>query len=127
MAGIKISQLPKWGITEIEQVDAADILIPVSIDNVTGCLKANTLVNLLKNTPSDIDATQNNNIDNLNERLLYLSAVLDNFMAETNRKLNEIVNGGSDEENNDNENGNENSEFNGVMTGLQSGYNSNNG
>lgn len=104
MAGIKISQLPKWSVTDLEHIDASDILIPVSVNGVTGCLKANTLVNLLKNTPSDIDAIQNNNIANLNERLLYLSTVLDNFMDEMNRKyeaLVEVINnmsgGGSEE------------------------------
>ncbi len=91
MAGIKISQLPKWSVTDLEQIDASDILIPVSVNGVTGCLKANTLVNLLKNTPSDIDAVQNNNIANLNERLLYLSTVLDNFMNEMNRKYEALV------------------------------------
>ena len=127
MAGIKISQLPKWGITDLEQIDAADILIPTSVNNITGCLKANTLVNFLKNTPSDIDAVQNANISNLNERLLYLSSVLDSFMAEMNRKYSELLetvnslhpnneenNGEDDNTGNDSNNENNNNDGNGV-------------
>lgn len=91
MAGIKISQLPKWTISDVEQIDSSEILIPVSVNAVTGCLRANTLVNLLKNTPSDIDNRQNNNIQSLNERYAYLMSMLENFMVDTNRKYNELL------------------------------------
>ena len=47
MAGVKISELSKWSINEIQGIDSADILIPVSINTTTGALRANTLVQML--------------------------------------------------------------------------------
>lgn len=91
MSGIKISELNKWSISDIEGVDAKDILIPVSINATTGCLRANTIVNILRNTPSDIDARQNERIAELNEQLSYITSTFENYMNEMNRKYNELV------------------------------------
>lgn len=108
MAGIKISQLPKWSISDVEQFTAEDILLPVSVNGVTGCLRSNTLINMLKNTPSDIDNRQNLNIDSLNERLAQLTSTLEDFMVEMRRKYNEIIANQSSTDSNQNNQINQN-------------------
>lgn len=90
MAGIKISELNKWSISDIEGVDAKDILIPVTINGVTGCLRANTLVNLLKEAGSDIDDRQDERISEVNESLLDLAARFEAFKIDINRKYEEL-------------------------------------
>lgn len=47
MAGVKISELNKWTLNEIKDVDAAEILIPVSIHATTGALRSSVLVGML--------------------------------------------------------------------------------
>lgn len=96
MSGIKISELNKWSISDIEGIDAKDILLPVSIKNavgegVTGCLRANTLVNMLRDTGSTVDDRQDEEIAELNERIVALTSAFNAFVAETNRKYNELI------------------------------------
>ena len=91
MSGIKISELNRWSISDIEGVDAKDILIPVTINNVTGCLRANTLVNLLKLAGSDVDIAQDERIAELETRLVDLTNEYNLFKTETERKYNELL------------------------------------
>lgn len=90
MAGIKISELNKWSISDIEGVDAKNILIPVTINGVTGCLRANTLVNLLKEAGSDVDNRQDEQLNEFNENLVDLNARFEAFKTEINRKYDEL-------------------------------------
>lgn len=90
MAGIKISELNKWSISDIEGVDAKNILIPVTINGVTGCLRANTLVNLLKEAGSDVDNRQDEQLNSFNENLVDLNARFEAFKTEINRKYDEL-------------------------------------
>ena len=102
MAGIKISQLPKWSISDVEQFDPIDILLPASVNGTTGCLRSNTLINMLKNTPSDIDNEQNQSIERLNEKIDQLNMTLEYFMNEMRIKYNEIISNQNNTDNNQN-------------------------
>lgn len=91
MSGIKISELNKWSISDVENVPASEILIPVSVNGVTGCLRANVLVNFMKTAGNEMDDMQNDRIDDMNANIQYLETKLNNFMTEMNRKYNELI------------------------------------
>lgn len=91
MSGIRISELNKWSMSDIEGVDSQSILIPVSINGVTGCIRSNVLVNFLKTAGNDMDEIQNDRIDDMNVQIQYLSETLESFMTEMNRKYNELI------------------------------------
>ena len=91
MSGIKISELNKWSISDVENVPASEILIPVSVNGVTGCLRANVLVNFMKTAGHEMDDMQNDRIDDMNANIQYLETKLNNFMTEMNRKYNELI------------------------------------
>ena len=91
MSGIKISELNKWSISDIEGNDAKNILIPVSVDGTTGALRANTLVNILKDTPSDIDANQNSLISSLQDQINTLTETIESLSRDVERRYNELL------------------------------------
>ena len=80
MAGIKISELSRWSLNEIEGIDANDILVPVSINANTGALRASTLVAMLEQHAPEYYmgeinaniAALNGNITSLNEAIAEL-------------------------------------------------------
>lgn len=83
MAGIKISELNKWSIEEIKHIDPSDIVIPVSINTVTGALRSKTLIDMLTysdvfvNTTSELSEQLGYALTYMNERIDSLSYYID--------------------------------------------------
>jgi hypothetical protein len=110
MAGIKISELNKWSYNDLEGLDGYNILIPVSINNVTGALRADTLVNLLKETGSDVDDIQDAAMDELRQIIATLTARLAALETDVNRKYQELIEAQQNIDNQQNSQINEHSE-----------------
>lgn len=100
MAGIKISQLPRWSFNELERLDTSNIIIPVSVannneslDNIptTGAIKVNTLIHLFKKMSNSDDIEQNENISYLNSQVSYLYELITDSVNEINNKYDELV------------------------------------
>lgn len=88
MAGVKISELTKWTADDIEETNVNDILIPVSIGNLTGALRASALVSALT------ESALSNYISSMNERInsLQLSiSSLQTTMSNLNTKYDNII------------------------------------
>ena len=82
MAGKKISELSRWSIKEIEGIDAGDILILVSINGVTGALRASTLVQMIsEHAPEYYMAQVYSTIADLTSRLAAAEQTIEELTA----------------------------------------------
>ena len=91
MSGIRISELNKWSLNDIEDVDPRSILIPVSINGVTGCLRSSILMSFFSTKVDEVDDVQSARIDELESEIRRLKETMQNFISEMNIKHDELV------------------------------------
>lgn len=95
MAGVKISELTKWTADDIEETNVNDILIPVSIGNLTGALRASALVNVLTESAlSNYISSMNERINSLQLSISSLQTTMSNMnttMSNMNTKYDNII------------------------------------
>lgn len=91
MAGVKISELKKWSADEVGETDTNDILIPVSIGNTTGALRASSLVEFLSaNAPEHYMEAINERIDSLETAISSLQTMISNMNDNLVEKINQL-------------------------------------